>query len=93
MKLCNIGNNVDSRLTRIKSVPFYQNIRGKHEDLGHAVRVYGLIRFLVFLLGDETMQYRPQCRFTINQNLRVYHSIKIFEENTMTLVMLCVCTV
>ena len=145
MKLCNIDNNVDSRLTRIKSVPFYQNIRGKHEDLGHAVRVYGLSRVLVLLLVDETMPYRKQCRFTINQNLRVYHffpniqgkygdlghtvrvyglirvlvfllvgetmqyrqqrrfrinqnlrvyhSIKIFEEITGTLVILCVCTV
>ena len=51
-----------------KSIPFDRNIQGKHEDLGHAVRVYGLIRVLVFLLADETMQYRQQCRFTINQN-------------------------
>ena len=51
-----------------KSIPFYRNIQGKHGDLGHTVRVYGLIRVLVFLLVDETMQYRQQCRFTINQN-------------------------
>ena len=77
----------------LNSLPFYQNIQGKHEDLGHAVRVYGLIRVLVFLLVDETMPYRQQCRFTINQNLRVYHFIKIFKENTGTLAILCVCTV
>ena len=36
------------------------------------------------------MQYRQQCRFTIKQNLRVYLSIKIFEENTRTW-SYCVC--
>ena len=41
-----------------KSIPFYRNIQGKHEDLDLTVRVHGLIRVLVFLLADETMQYR-----------------------------------
>ena len=77
----------------LKSFPFYQNFQGKREELGHAVRVYGLIRVLVFLLVDETMQYRQQCRFMFNQNLRVYHFIEIFKENTRTLAILCVCTV
>ena len=49
------------------------------------MHVYGLTRVLVFLLVDETMQYRQQCRFTINQNLRVYHIIKIFEEKPWSL--------
>ena len=61
-------------------------IRGKHEDLGHTVPVYGLIRVLVFLLVDETMQYRPICRYCIaihpimiSQNQRVSLFIEIFK--------------
>ena len=72
-------------LPEFKSIPFYRIIQGKHEDHGHTVHVYGLTRVLVFLLVDETMQYRQQCRFTINQNLRVYHIIKIFEEKPCAL--------
>ena len=34
-----------------KSIPFYRNIQGKHEDPDLTVRVYGLIRVLVFLLA------------------------------------------
>ena len=37
----------------LKSSPFYQNIQGKHDDLDHAVRVYGLIRVLVFNLWTK----------------------------------------
>ena len=45
----------------------------------------------MFLLVDDTMQYRQQCRFTIYQNLRVYPILSKYLRKTLGPWSYCAC--